>query len=116
MACWGYDESGQATPPQGEFVSVSAGLRYTCGVRTGGSVACWGYDESGQATPLQGEFASVSAGSSHTCGVRADGSVACWGYDDDGESTPPGGVRFRQLRELPHLRGEGRWLRGLLGR
>ena len=33
---------GQATPPAGSFVSVSAGQDHTCGVRSDGSVACWG--------------------------------------------------------------------------
>ena len=33
---------GRATPPSGEFASVSAGDEHTCGVRTDGSVACWG--------------------------------------------------------------------------
>ena len=36
-------EVGQATPPSGEFDSVSAGSDYhTCGVRRNGSVVCWG--------------------------------------------------------------------------
>ena len=48
-ACWGYDEVGEATPPDGEFASVSAGHHHTCGVRADGSAACWGYDEFGQA-------------------------------------------------------------------
>ena len=52
---------GRSMPP-GEFVSVSAGLGHTCGVRTDGSVECWGGDEWGQSTPPPGEFASVSAG------------------------------------------------------
>ena len=51
VACWGSDENGQATPPAGSFVSVSAGNLHTCGVRSDGSVACWGSDENGQATP-----------------------------------------------------------------
>ena len=42
VACWGYDRYGQSTTPEGEFASVSAGDRHTCGVRTDGSVACWG--------------------------------------------------------------------------
>ena len=54
---------GEATPPDGEFASVSARHRHTCGVRTDGSVACWGNDESMvEATPPDGEFESVSAG------------------------------------------------------
>ena len=80
VACWGDDPNDEATPPEGEFASVSAGYNHTCGVRTGGSVACWGYV---RGTPPQGEFASVSAGDhgdgDPTCGVRTDGSVACWG-------------------------------------
>ncbi len=43
--------AGQATPPEGEFVSVSAGLGHTCGVTTDHTVVCWGYDALGRATP-----------------------------------------------------------------
>ena len=74
-----------------EFVSVSAGSHYTCGVRTDGSIVCWGSGEEGRATPPAGEFLSVSAGHYHTCGVREDGSVACWGLNRSGQATPPGG-------------------------
>ena len=42
VACWGDDKYGQATPPEGEFASVSAGRGHTCGVRVDGSVAYWG--------------------------------------------------------------------------
>ena len=71
---------GQAVKGEkGGFVSVSAGRKHTCGVRTDGSVACWGDNYHGQATPPEGKFASVTAWHSHTCGVRADGTVACWG-------------------------------------
>ena len=42
VACWGLDDEGQATPPEGQFASVNAGGRHTCGVRTDGSVVCWG--------------------------------------------------------------------------
>ena len=73
VACWGSDISGQATPPAGSFLSVSAGGRHTCGVRSNGSVACWGWNEHGQATPPAGSFVSVSAGERHTCGVRSNG-------------------------------------------
>ncbi|MDE2780686.1 MAG: RCC1 domain-containing protein [Chloroflexota bacterium] len=62
-----------------EFVSVSSGRDYACGVRTDGSVACWGINSYGKASPPAGEFSSVSAGNSHTCGVMTGGSLACWG-------------------------------------
>ena len=62
VKCWGEDEYGQATPPEGQFASVSAWKQHSCGVRAHGSVACWGDDRSGESTPPEGEFASVSAG------------------------------------------------------
>ena len=89
--------SGEATPPEREFASVSAGFLHTCGVRTDGFVACWGWDRYGQATPPAGEFTSVSVGHSHTCGVMTDGAVACCGSNGDlrgkvlGQATPPNG-------------------------
>ena len=79
VACWGFNDFGETTPPAGSFVSVSAGRKNTCGVRSDGSVACWGFNDFGQSTPPAGSFVSVSAGGGQTCGVRSDGSVACWG-------------------------------------
>ena len=37
VACWGYYNVVQATPPDGSFVSVSVADAHTCGVRSGGS-------------------------------------------------------------------------------
>ena len=48
----GDDKYGQATPPEGEFASVSAGMFASV------------------SAPPEGEFASVSAGRGHTCGVE----------------------------------------------
>ena len=91
VACWGENDSGQATPPEGEFASISVGEGHACGVRADGAVACWGENDSGQATPPEGEFASISVGEDYACGVRADGAVACWGENDSGQATPPEG-------------------------
>ncbi len=49
VACWGDDEYGQATPPEGTFTTVSAGQFHACGVKTDGAVVCWGRVLSGQA-------------------------------------------------------------------
>jgi alpha-tubulin suppressor-like RCC1 family protein len=50
VVCWGRDDDGQVSGvPSGEtFVSVSAGVWFTCGVRTNGQVVCWGSDDYGQ--------------------------------------------------------------------
>ena len=67
--------------------------------------------------PTAGSFVSVSAGGYHTCGVRSDGSVACWGSGVAGRGHAAGGfLPLRQRRVWPHLWGEERRLRCLLGR
>ena len=48
--------------------------------------------------------------------MRSDGSVACWGSDYNGQATPPAGSSISvSARGGPHLRGEERRLRRLLG-
>ena len=94
IVCWGDDAYGQASPPKGTFISVSAGGNHTCGVRANGSVACWGNDFHGQSRPPPMAFISVSSGggngtawptdlvdAAHTCGLRDDYSIACWGHN-----------------------------------
>lgn len=89
ISCWGNNDDGQATPPEGTFTAVSVGYRHTCGILTSSSVACWGNSDEGQADPPDGTFRSISAGYRHTCGVRTDYSVSCWGADSSKQSTPP---------------------------
>ena len=104
VECWGLNEDvdgnvvGQATPPLGEFASVSAGGFHTCGVRTDGAVECWGSNEDyggnvvGQATPPPGEFASVSAGGvPHLRGDDRRRRRMLGTHDEDGQATPPSG-------------------------
>ena len=71
VACWGSDYNGQATPPTGSFVSVSAGARHTCGVRSDGSVACWGSNEYGQATLPAGSFSPTARAAEPTPAATA---------------------------------------------
>ena len=91
---------GQAVPPSGTFLQVSAGGRHTCGVRTDHTLECCGSHLSeppillgklgkSQSVPLDGEFSQVSAGMSHTCGIRPDQQVECWGGFENGRATPP---------------------------
>jgi hypothetical protein len=96
LACWGRNYSGQASPPAGAFMQVSAGSRHTCGVRSDGTLSCWGQDVSGALNVPSGAFTQVSAGFDFACAVRSDGTIVCWGYDSHGQATPPSGA-FSQV-------------------
>ena len=85
MACWGLNDTGQATPPAGTFIQVSAGGYHTCGLRTDGTLACWGNAAYGLAMPPAGTFSQVSAGLWHTCGLRTSGYWTCWGANYCGQ-------------------------------
>ena len=67
LACWGYNNYGQATPPAGTFTEVSAGWWHTCGVRTDGTLACWGSNGWGERHPP----AVPSARSARACTTPA---------------------------------------------
>ena len=40
--CWGFNEDGQASPPQIKIATVAGGYETTCGLQTNGSPICWG--------------------------------------------------------------------------
>jgi hypothetical protein len=42
VACWGANETGQASPPAGKFQQVAAGELHSCGLRADATVTCWG--------------------------------------------------------------------------
>ena len=92
VVCWGGNEHGQTSPPNGTFSLVSAGQSHTCGVGTDGAIHCWGGEQYGQASPPDGSFDTVSAGLTHSCGVRTEGVVECWGGNEGDKSTPPSGT------------------------
>ncbi|HCP44928.1 MAG TPA: hypothetical protein DIU15_02715 [Deltaproteobacteria bacterium] len=98
-----YEDCGQASPPSGTFIHVSAGGWHSCAVSSAGDVQCWGADngmeeDRGQVTgrPTGTGFVEVAAGWRHSCGLEASGEVQCWGHDNYGQSSPPSGP-FRQL-------------------
>lgn len=87
---------GQAIPPTGQFVQLSAGPANTCGIREDGTATCWGDDYWGQSTAPPGNFKVLVNGPEHTCGIQSDDSVICWGMDFDGQASAPPG-EFREL-------------------
>ena len=94
VECWGYNDSGRATPPAGvTFTQVSAGNLHTCGMRTDGTADCWGNDGDGQLTPPFGvTFTQLSAGNFHTCGVTTGGAMECSGNNGSGQTSHPAGT------------------------
>ena len=86
-------------PPEGRFISVSAGFLFSCGVRDDNTAECWGLlaSLSDALTPPTGEYTAVSVGGFHACGIRTDQTAVCWGsdlgFDGDflGQATPPDG-------------------------
>ena len=97
--CWGDDEWGQASPPDGErLTSISAADNHTCGLREDGTPVCWGSNTYGQSGPPTGEsLTQISSRYNHTCGLRTDGTVTCWGLNEQGQASPPPGEVFRSI-------------------
>ncbi len=99
---------------QGSFVSVSAGLGYSCGLREQGGVECWEWsggslpeqwwglewaywsDDPVEVTPPAGVFTMVSAGWGNACGLRRSGELECWGPNRSEVVSPPAGV-FKEV-------------------
>jgi alpha-tubulin suppressor-like RCC1 family protein len=92
IACWGDNEYGQSSPPEGTFTAPSAGKWHACAIQSNGNVACWGDNRSGQSSSPEGTFIAIAASSIHTCGIRSDGNIACWGSNYWGQSSPPEGA------------------------
>jgi len=89
LACWGYNDFGDAVPPAGQFISVSAGRFHSCAVRIDNTATCWG--DLAQGEPTTGKFVSVTSGFNQACGLRMDTTVVCWGSNLDGEASAPSG-------------------------
>ena len=94
-----------------DWVDVSAGDRFTCGIRDDGSLWCWGRGMYGKLglgdvdqrnTPHQvGQdlnWSTVSAGRFHACALQDDSSLWCWGRGNAGRL----GLGDSLDRSIPH--------------
>jgi len=75
------------------WIHISAGQRFSCGIREGNTLWCWGAGDTGElgngsnaneTRPHQITFptagwTSVTAGYNHGCAIRAGGDLWCWG-------------------------------------
>lgn len=82
IACWGRDDWGQASPPEGQFISVSVGGLESVALAADGHMIAWGYFEFFRSTDT--DYVSVAAGATTACGARLGGGVDCVYGDADG--------------------------------
>lgn len=90
--CFGFNQFGQAAPPNGAFKYISMGLYHGCALTDIGKMVCWG-DPSAYPIPQDAKkrYSQISAGTDHTCARTARGELNCWGDNTFGElKVPPG--------------------------
>ena len=92
IACWGYNDEGQADAPSGTFKAITTGWWHSCGLRTDDTIACWGPNDHGQADAPSGTFKAITTGWGHSCGLRTDDTITCWGYNWSGQADAPSGT------------------------
>ncbi len=125
--CWGKNDLGQLGDSTGSrrteptvvsggatnYVDISAGGAFSCGLRASGEIWCWGFNENGQLGagapqicssetqtgvirsfpcslyPIQGGggllFTQISSNTQHTCGLGTDDKLYCWGLGERGQ-------------------------------
>lgn len=116
--CWGdnhFGEVGNGTSSTGgvttpsqvgtdtDWASVTTGDKFTCAIRTTGTLWCWGryFATTGMGAPpttspkqvgTATTWATVSAGESHVCATTTAGTLWCWGLDFQGQLGIGGGM------------------------
>ena len=96
VAGWGYNGSGQITPPAdlSGVTAIAAGASHSLALKSDGSVIGWGANFHGQTTPPAGlsGVTTITAGASHSLALKSDGSVIGWGDNGCMQTTPPAGL------------------------
>ncbi|MCY3643004.1 MAG: peptidylprolyl isomerase [Acidimicrobiaceae bacterium] len=90
IACWGFNDAGQASAPVGTYRAVSSGGSHSCAIAADDSLVCWGDDYSAEAPA--GTYRAVSSGGLFSCAIATDDSLVCWGDDVWGALDSPAGT------------------------
>ncbi|EFJ22176.1 hypothetical protein SELMODRAFT_416539 [Selaginella moellendorffii] len=93
--CWGNNGS----PPGENFLSVSSGKNFSCGLTQDGALHCWGGVPESIQEAKNERFASVFVGGRSVCGLASSTMDAlCWDEDHHGRSSlVPPGLKFSFL-------------------
>ena len=88
MACWGWNQWGQADAPRGPFSRVDAAAWHACGLRPDGNIECWGDNRNGETEAPKGTFVDLVVGRNFGCAMRSNGTAECWGNGGRGRFAP----------------------------
>ncbi|EFJ34026.1 hypothetical protein SELMODRAFT_406398 [Selaginella moellendorffii] len=94
VECLGTSHNNSLPPKEKEFLALSGGGLFTCGLDYGSHfLVCWGIITVPD-TFQQVSYTSVASGGDHVCALRGDNSnVDCWGNIDQ----PPPKLAFASL-------------------
>ncbi|XP_024537245.1 serine/threonine-protein kinase-like protein CR4 [Selaginella moellendorffii] len=94
VRCMGIHHNGSNPPDTTQFLALSGGGHFACGVEYGSHfIVCWGELQVPQELQ-QVSYSIVASGGFHVCALRSDNSfVDCWGRIP----APPAGMAFASL-------------------
>lgn len=96
MVGWGFNTSGQTTPPTGlsNVIAIAAGYLHSAALCSNGTVVVWGDNTYGQTNVPTGltNVIAITAGDFDTFALRSDGTVVGWGDDTYGQISVPSTV------------------------
>ena len=87
------------------YLQISAGNNYVCGVASTGDIVCWGrpFTDYGQTDTLEGDFRQVVASYDSNCTVSQDNVLSCYGdIPASNQTNPPGGPGFLTVSMAPN--------------
>jgi hypothetical protein len=97
-----------------QFIALSAGSSYSCGITDNGSVYCWGTGVGGPGATISEvpqllasglHLVSISSKMEHTCAVATNGWAYCWGSGVSGKL----GTGYTGTTIEPMILGLGSW-------